>query len=100
MISLTMPIAGRISTYTSGSARNQKRCCHKRGFRPPPAAGGLRPTWSPPGVKKLQHAGRLERGERQQQEERRDELRPHEEWHPEPGEALRSELDDRDDEVH
>src|SRR5207249_3727834 len=42
----------------SGWARNQKRCCHKRGF-PPPVAGHCCPaTTSPEGRKKLVPATR------------------------------------------
>src|SRR5215213_5156291 len=53
MISLTIPIAGRISTYTSGCARNQKRCCQSSGLPPPDTASGRLPTTSPLGRKKL-----------------------------------------------
>ena len=35
MTSATMPMPGRMSTYTSGCARNQKRCCQSIGLPPP-----------------------------------------------------------------
>ena len=35
MISATMPMPGRIKTYTSGCPRNQKRCCQRSGLPPP-----------------------------------------------------------------
>ena len=53
IISPTIPIAGRMSTYTSGCARNQKRCCHKRGDPEPYASTGLPAYTSPEGKKKL-----------------------------------------------
>ena len=33
-ISLTTPIAGRMTMYTSGWPKNQKRCCHRIGLPP------------------------------------------------------------------
>src|ERR1041384_1983069 len=102
MISATMPIAGRISTYTSGCARNQNRCCHRSGLPPPALVSAWPLTTRPPGRQKLAAAagvggrgppprgagGReearaadaihelhdargLERGKREQQQERR-----------------------------
>ena len=53
MISHTMPIAGRISTYTSGWARNQNRCCHSNGLPPPLMCASCPPTARPVGRKKL-----------------------------------------------
>src|SRR3989442_14119668 len=53
MTSATIPRAGRISTYTSGCARNQKRCCQRSGL-PPPLLGHTWPlTTRPEGRKKL-----------------------------------------------
>ena len=53
-----MPIAGRISTYTSGWARNQNRCCHSRAL-PPPLPGYASPLITrPEGMKKLVPATR------------------------------------------
>ena len=56
--SATIPIAGRISTYTSGWARNQKRCCHKSGLPPPLTSSTWPLTTSPEGRKKLVFASR------------------------------------------
>src|SRR2546423_14071080 len=53
-----MPIAGRMSTYTSGCARNQKRCCHKSGLPPPATWSGSPDTTRPLGRKKLVPARR------------------------------------------
>ena len=58
MISATMPIAGRISTYTSGCARNQNRCCQSSGLPPPATVSALPPTTRPLGRKKLVPARR------------------------------------------
>ena len=33
-ISLTIPMAGRSTTYTSGCPKNQKRCCQRMGSLP------------------------------------------------------------------
>ena len=51
-------------------------------------------------IHQLQHAGRFERREGEQQQERGHELRPDEERQPHPAQALGAQLDDRDDEVH
>src|SRR6266404_928491 len=53
MISATIPIAGKIKTYTSGCARNQKRCCQSNALPPPLTFKALPPTTSPLGRKKL-----------------------------------------------
>ncbi len=58
MISATIPIAGRIRTYTSGCARNQNRCCQSSGLPPPLTASTLPLTTSPEGRKKLVPATR------------------------------------------
>src|SRR6266545_5660188 len=58
MTSLTMPIAGRIRTYTSGCARNQKRCCHSSGLPLPATASAFPETTRPLGRKKLVPASR------------------------------------------
>ena len=58
MISATMPRAGRMSTYTSGWARNQNKCCHSKGL-PPPLMSRICPlTTNPLGMKKLVPARR------------------------------------------
>ena len=51
-------------------------------------------------IHQLQHAGRFKRWERQKQKKGGHELRPYEEGQPHVAEALGSQLDDRDDEVH
>ena len=56
--SATIPIAGRISTYTSGCARNQNRCCHSSGLPPPLTSSTWPLTTSPEGRKKLVWATR------------------------------------------
>src|SRR6185312_5651339 len=52
MISATIPIAGRMSTYTSGWPRNQNKCCHSNGLPPPLFCANV-PTARPVGRKKL-----------------------------------------------
>src|ERR1017187_876163 len=49
----TIPMAGRINTYTSGCARNQNRCCHSNALPPPLTFNALPPTTNPVGRKKL-----------------------------------------------
>ena len=56
--SATIPMPGRINTYTSGWARNQNRCCHSSGLPPPAAATCSPPTTNPDGRKKLVPARR------------------------------------------
>ena len=53
-----MPIAGRIRTYTSGCARNQKRCCQSSGLPPPVFVSACPLTTRPDGRKKLVPASR------------------------------------------
>jgi len=53
-ISATIPIAGKIKTYTSGCPKNQNKCCHKSGLPPPETAMGVDPVSNTPdGRKKL-----------------------------------------------
>src|SRR6185436_14966304 len=52
--SATIPMPGKIKTYTSGCARNQKRCCQRRGLPPPLICAGFPETINPVGRKKLQ----------------------------------------------
>src|SRR5262245_16902441 len=51
MISATMPNAGRMRTYTSGCARNQKRCCQSSGFPCPAFCMTWPLTTRPDGMK-------------------------------------------------
>src|SRR6516164_9498733 len=44
MISQTIPIPGKISTYTSGWPRNQNKCCHNKGLPPPLICVSCPPT--------------------------------------------------------
>ena len=53
MTSVMIPSAGRMSTYTSGCARNQNKCCHSKGLPPPANGAGCPFTISPVGMKKL-----------------------------------------------
>src|SRR5437867_253908 len=58
MTSATIPIPGRINTYTSGCAKNQNKCCHKIAL-PPPLPGKSLPLMTRPlGTKKLVPATR------------------------------------------
>ncbi len=58
MTSDTIPIAGKISTYTSGCAKNQNKCCQRTAFPPPATAEATPLTTSPDGMKKLEPSKR------------------------------------------
>ena len=104
-----MPIAGQDQHVDLGVGEEPEQVLPEQ--RAAAAGGRERPvrcTTSPLGheeagagdaVHELQDAGRLERREGEEQQERGDELRPDEEGQPHQRQPRRAQLDDGDDEV-